>query len=71
MIGRLVTRFAAGMRFPTLFKLCAALFVIDLFLPDFVPFADEIMLALLTLLVGAFRKRRRTDERSVSATDSR
>ena len=60
MIGPLVTRFASGMRFPTLFKLCAALFVVDLFVPDLVPFADEILLALLTLLVGAFRKGRGT-----------
>ena len=58
MIGQLVTRFASGMRFPTLFKLCAGLFLVDLVIPDLVPFADEILLALLTLLVGAFRKRR-------------
>jgi len=57
MIGRVVSRFAAGLRFPTLFKLCAALFLVDLVVPDVIPFADEILLALLTLLVGAFRKR--------------
>jgi len=57
MIGRVITRFAAGMRFPTLFKLCAALFLVDLFIPDVIPFGDEILLALLTLLAGAFRKR--------------
>jgi hypothetical protein len=57
MIGRVITRFAAGLRFPTLFKLCAALFLVDLFIPDVIPFADEILLALLTLLVGAFRTR--------------
>jgi hypothetical protein len=56
-IGRVVTRFAAGLRFPTLFKLCAALFLADLFIPDVIPFADEILLALLTLLVAGFRKR--------------
>ncbi len=57
MIGSLVRRFAAGLRFPTLFTLCAVLFVADLFLPDLIPFADEIFLALLTVAVGAFRKR--------------
>ena len=57
MIGKLVSRFAAGLRFPTLFTVCAALFLADLFVPDVIPFADEILLALLTLLVGAFRKR--------------
>ena len=57
MIGGLVSRFAAGLRFPTLFKVCAALFVVDLVIPDVIPFADEILLALLTLMVAAFRKR--------------
>jgi hypothetical protein len=58
MIGTLVRRFAAGLRFPTLFKLVGALFLADLVLPDLIPFADEILLALLTLLVGSFRKQR-------------
>jgi hypothetical protein len=57
MIGGLVSRFAAGLRFPTLFKVCAALFLVDLVIPDVIPFADEILLALLTLLVAGFRKR--------------
>jgi hypothetical protein len=58
MIGGLVTRFAAGLRFPTLFALVALLFVIDLLVPDVVPFVDEMMLALGTLLVGSLRRRR-------------
>lgn len=58
MIGGLVTRFAAGLRYPTLFGLVAALFVIDLLVPDIIPFIDEILLALGTLLLGSLRKRR-------------
>ncbi len=58
MIGNVVTRFAAGLRFPTLFKLVAALFVVDLIIPDMVPFMDEILLALGTLLLAGLRKRR-------------
>jgi len=57
MIGQLITRFAAGLRFPALFMLLAGLFVVDLLVPDLVPFADEILLALGTLLVGSLRKR--------------
>ncbi len=57
MIGQFITRFAAGLRFPTLFMLVAGLFVVDLLVPDLVPFADEILLALGTLLVGSLRKR--------------
>jgi hypothetical protein len=58
MIARIVTRFAAGLRFPTLFGLVATLFAIDLVVPDLVPFMDEILLALATLLLGALRRRR-------------
>jgi hypothetical protein len=50
-------RFAAGLRFPQLFLLTAALFVIDLFVPDVIPFVDEILLGLAALLLGNLRKR--------------
>jgi len=58
VIAKIVTRFAAGLRFPTLFKLVAALFVADLLIPDLIPFMDEILLALGTLLLAGLRKRR-------------
>ena len=57
MIGNLITRFAGRLRFPTLFALSAILFVADLFIPDLIPFFDEIFLALLTLLLASFRRR--------------
>jgi hypothetical protein len=57
MIRGLVTRFAAGLRFPTLFAVMAGLFVLDLLVPDLIPFADEILLALGTLFVGSLRRR--------------
>lgn len=57
MIRGIVARFAAGLRFPTLFTITAALFLLDLLVPDLVPFADEILLALGTLLLGAMRKK--------------
>ena len=58
MIGPLVTRFASRLRFPGLFALVAGLFLVDLLVPDLVPFFDEVMLALGTLLLGMLRKRR-------------
>ena len=57
MIGPLVTRFASGLRFPSLFGLMAGLFLLDVLVPDLVPFVDEVLLALGTLLVGSLRKR--------------
>jgi len=68
MIRGLVTRFAAGLRFPTLFGLVAGLFVLDLVIPDLIPFADEILLALGTLLLASLRKRRGGRAAQPSAT---
>ena len=55
MIGRLVTQFAAGLRYPTLFKVVAALFVLDFLVPLACVAA---LLALGTLLLGTLKSRR-------------
>ncbi len=50
-------RFAATLRFPTLFALTAALFLLDLLIPDMLPFVDELLLGLLALLFANIRRR--------------
>jgi hypothetical protein len=49
-------KYADRLKFPQLFLLTTALFVIDLLIPDIIPFADELLLGLLTLLLGSWRK---------------
>ncbi len=51
----LVRRFASRLRFPHLFWLTLGLFLLDLAVPDFIPFADEVLLALLSVLFGSWR----------------
>lgn len=53
----LLTRFASGLKFPQLFAFVAALFVVDLVIPDLIPFFDEILLGLLTLLLGSLKSK--------------
>ncbi|MCE5233016.1 MAG: DUF6116 family protein [Mizugakiibacter sp.] len=48
--------FAARLRHPQLFALVAALFLLDLLVPDPIPFVDEILLGLATLLLGRLRR---------------
>lgn len=48
-------RRAEKLRHPTLFWITATLFVIDLLIPDFIPFADEIILGLGTLLLSRWK----------------
>jgi hypothetical protein len=52
-------RFAAGLRFPKLLAVTAALFVLDLIVPDMIPFADEILLGLLSLLLASLKRKDR------------
>ena len=61
-IGRLITRMTAGMRFPTLFLVVGGLFLLNLIVPDLIPFYDEILMAMLTVLVASFRRRGPTIE---------
>ncbi|MDG2526300.1 hypothetical protein P6166_13140 [Stenotrophomonas sp. HITSZ_GD] len=51
---------AGRLRYPTLAKFVAALFVIDLLLPDPVPFVDEIVLGMATLLLTNWKYRKGT-----------
>ena len=53
----LITRFASRLRFPQLFAFAAALFVVDLLIPDLIPFFDEILLGLVTLLLGSLKNK--------------
>jgi hypothetical protein len=51
-------RYVSNLRFPKLLAITAALFVIDLFFPDVVPFVDEILLGLISLLLASLKKGR-------------
>ncbi len=53
----LVHRYARRLRYPKLLALTAVLFGADLVLPDVLPFVDEILLGLLTVLFGSLRTR--------------
>jgi hypothetical protein len=57
MIRAWLIQYASRLRFPKLLALAAVVFVADLILPDVIPFADEILLGLITLLIGTLKKR--------------
>ena len=54
-------RLAGGLRFPQLFLLTFILFVSDLLVPDVIPLIDEILLGLITLMLGLW-KQQKSDE---------
>jgi hypothetical protein len=53
-------RWAGSLRFPRLALLTAALFIADLLIPDVIPFVDEILLGLGTLLLTQLRRGKRS-----------
>lgn len=53
----LLARWLSRRRFPTLFALTALALVVNLILPDGLPFLDELLLAVATALLGAWRRR--------------
>lgn len=51
-------RWLGRLSYPRLFVLAAVLFGIDLVVPDVVPFVDEILLGLGTLLLANWKTRK-------------
>jgi hypothetical protein len=56
LVPALIARFAGRLRFPQLFLFTAGLLALDLLIPDLIPFMDELLLGLITLLLGMWRK---------------
>ena len=53
-----VLHWARGLRFPTLFMLTAGVLVLDLVLLDPIPFVDEVLIGLATLMLASWKRRR-------------
>lgn len=54
--------FVNQLKFRNLFLIVITLFFIDLFVPDFIPFFDEIILGLLAIFLANWKKARRRNE---------
>jgi uncharacterized protein DUF6116 len=50
-------RWFGRLSYPRLFAVTAVLFVVDVIVPDFIPFADELLLGLGTLLLANWKRR--------------
>ncbi len=62
LIRTLLGSYGAKLRFPQLFMIAASLFFVDLLIPDLIPFIDEILLGLLTLLLGSMQSKTEVPE---------
>ena len=50
---------ANQLKFKNLFFLVVGLFIIDLLVPDFIPYIDEIILGLLAIILANWKKERK------------
>ncbi|OGT77910.1 MAG: hypothetical protein A3J35_05500 [Gammaproteobacteria bacterium RIFCSPLOWO2_02_FULL_52_10] len=53
---KLFLTYANRLKFRNLFLITLSLFVIDLLVPDFIPMIDEIILALIAILLANWKK---------------
>lgn len=51
-----VVGFASRLRFPTLFFITLALWILNTFILDPIPFVDEILMGLVTLMLATWKK---------------
>jgi hypothetical protein len=58
MIRKLLWRYAARLRYPRLVAVTFGLFLLDLLVPDPVPFADEILLGLMALVLAGLKEKK-------------
>ena len=55
-LAGVILRWASRLRFPYLFLLTAILFLANLFIPDALPMADELIMGLVALVLASLRK---------------
>lgn len=53
-----ILAWARQRRFPTLLLTIGTIFVVDLVVPDLIPFVDELLLGLATLVLARWKDRR-------------
>jgi hypothetical protein len=64
-----ILKYVSGLRFPWLLAIVATLFAVDLVVPDLIPWIDELLLGLVTVLLAAWRKRK--TDRGVPTAEQR
>ncbi len=62
MIPKFIRRFLERRRFPTLMMLGGLLFIVNLLIPDPIPFVDEILMLIATVVIGSVGSKKEPPE---------
>jgi hypothetical protein len=68
-LAGIALRWASRLRFPYLFAITVLLFIVNLFVPDAIPMADELVMGLVALLLGSLRKRSKNQKGTDESSD--
>jgi hypothetical protein len=63
VVGWIVARLAR-LRFPTLFLVTLLIFLVNVVVPDAIPFVDELLMGLATALLASLRARKLPDAKA-------
>ena len=66
-----VVRYLESLRFPVLLLVAVVLFVVNVFVPDVLPFVDEILLALVAAILARLKRRPVQTGQAPAPTDTR
>jgi hypothetical protein len=69
-VGKIIQRSTTRLRYPWLLAITVALFGLDLVVPDVVPFVDEMLLGLGTVILARLRVRRVTPSPHETSVDA-
>jgi hypothetical protein len=64
-IKKRLTRFLESLRFPWLLLVTLALFLVNVFVPDVFPFIDEILLALIAVVLSRLKRKPPTEDQTI------
>lgn len=53
-----LTGYLESLRFPWLLLVTSLLFLVNVFVPDAIPFVDEILLALVAVVLGRLKRKK-------------
>ena len=69
-LAGIIVRWATRLRFPWLFLITTTLFVLNLFIPDVLPMADELIMGLGAALLASLRKKPEAETKAGEAPRS-
>jgi len=67
-IRSFLERYASGLRYPRLLLIILGVFILDVAVPDLIPFADEVLLGLIALVLSRLKNREGKSDRSLNNT---